>query len=299
MAQKRMFAMTIVDSDAFLDMPLSAQALYFHLNMRADDDGFVGNPKKVMRTIGAADDDLKLLIAKRFLITFESGVIVIKHWRIHNTLSAGRYHETSYVSEKDMLKLKRNNAYTLNDGEEIDDEKLIEMGKRQVDEQKTNKRRTLDEQKTNSEIDKNKIREDKDNIYTPLTPQGEWNGENHTNVQNFDHLVETEMNEVKNTRLLETVKEWLMYKDGRKPRTSNHYQLQSIRSLTNKAFELAKECGTEAVVKLISDSIANNYQGITWDRLGKNSQSKTNSTFNNIESRNEADEYLKGLVDNE
>ena len=152
MAQKRMFAMTIVDSDAFLDMPLSAQALYFHLNMRADDDGFVGNPKKVMRTVGAAEDDLKLLIAKRFLITFESGVIVIKHWRIHNTLSAGRYHETSYVSEKDMLKLKRNNAYTLNDGEEINDEKLIEMSKRQVDEQKTSKRRTLDEQKTNSDL---------------------------------------------------------------------------------------------------------------------------------------------------
>lgn len=164
MAQKRMFAMTIVDSDAFLDMPLSAQALYFHLNMRADDDGFVGNPKKIMRNVGAAEDDLRLLIAKKFLITFDNGVIVIKHWRIHNTLSAGRYHETSYVSEKDMLKLKRNNAYTLNDGKEIDDEKLIEMSKRQVDEQKTNKRRTLDEQKTNSDIDidKNKIREDID-----------------------------------------------------------------------------------------------------------------------------------------
>ena len=148
MAQKRMFAMTIVDSDAFLDMPLSAQALYFHLNMRADDDGFVGNPKKIMRTVGAAEDDLRLLIAKNFLITFDNGVIVIKHWRIHNTLSAGRYHETSYVSEKDMLKLKRNNAYTLNDGEDIDDEKLIEMGKRQVDEQKTNNRRTIDEPKT-------------------------------------------------------------------------------------------------------------------------------------------------------
>ena len=159
MAQKRMFAMTIVDSDAFLDMPLSAQALYFHLNMRADDDGFVGNPKKIMRTVGAAEDDLRLLIAKNFLITFDNGVIVIKHWRIHNTLSAGRYHETSYVSEKDMLKLKRNNAYTLNDGEDIDDEKLIEMGKRQVDEQKTNNRRTIDEQKTNADIDKNKIRE--------------------------------------------------------------------------------------------------------------------------------------------
>ena len=155
MAQKRMFAMTIVDSDAFLDMPLSAQALYFHLNMRADDDGFVGNPKKIMRTIGASEDDMKLLIAKNFLIVFETGVIVIKHWRIHNTLSAGRYHETSYVSEKDMLRLKRNNSYTLGDGSEIDDAKLVEMAKRQS---KTNDRQTIDEQETNS--DKNKIREE-------------------------------------------------------------------------------------------------------------------------------------------
>ena len=158
MAQKRMFAMTIVDSDAFLDMPLSAQALYFHLNMRADDDGFVGNPKKVMRTVGAAEDDMRLLIVKNFLITFDNGVIVIKHWRIHNTLSSGRYHETTYTSEKDMLRLKRNNAYTLNDGDELDDTRLIESAKRQVDEQKTNNRRTIDEQKTNS--DKNKIREE-------------------------------------------------------------------------------------------------------------------------------------------
>lgn len=87
MASKRMFAMTIVDSDVFLDMPLSTQALYFHLNMRADDDGFVGNPKKIMRTIGASEDDMKLLIAKNFLITFETGVIVllqnsiIGHWK--------------------------------------------------------------------------------------------------------------------------------------------------------------------------------------------------------------------------
>ena len=79
MANKRMFTMHIVDSDAFLDMPLSTQALYFHLNMRADDDGFLGNPKRIQRLIGASDDDLKILIAKRFVLAFEDGVIVIKH----------------------------------------------------------------------------------------------------------------------------------------------------------------------------------------------------------------------------
>lgn len=118
MAQKRMFTMKIVDSDAFLDMPLSTQCLYFHLNMRADDDGFVGNPKRIQRTIGAADDDLKLLIAKRFVLVFENGVIVIKHWRMHNTLQSDRYIPTAYTDEKSMLEMKQNKAYTFKGAEE-------------------------------------------------------------------------------------------------------------------------------------------------------------------------------------
>ena len=94
MAERRMFAKTIIDSDEFLDMPLSAQALYFHLSMRADDDGFVNNPKKIQRMIGASDDDYKILIAKSFVLRFESGVIVIKHWRINNYIQKDRYKET-------------------------------------------------------------------------------------------------------------------------------------------------------------------------------------------------------------
>ena len=160
MATKRMFSMLIVDSDAFLDMPLSSQCLYFHLNMRADDDGFVGNPKKIMRIIGASNDDFNILVSKRFLLCFESGVIVIKHWRMHNVLSAGRYHETVYTDEKKMLKLKENGSYSFDHGIPIDDSKRIETSKRQaigynrrtIDEQKTNVRRTIDEQKTNSDI---------------------------------------------------------------------------------------------------------------------------------------------------
>lgn len=112
MAERRMFAKTIVDSDAFLDMPLSAQALYFHLSMRADDDGFINNPKKIQRMVGASDDDCKLLIMKRFVITFESGVIVIKHWKIHNYIQKDRYKPTIYQKEKQQLTLKENNAYT-------------------------------------------------------------------------------------------------------------------------------------------------------------------------------------------
>lgn len=112
MAERRMFAKTIIDSDAFLDMPLSAQALYFHLSMRADDDGFVNNPKKIQRMIGASDDDCKLLIMKRFILTFESGVIVIKHWRVHNYIRNDRYKETVYKEEKSEILLKENGVYT-------------------------------------------------------------------------------------------------------------------------------------------------------------------------------------------
>jgi hypothetical protein len=112
MAERRMFTQKIVDSDAFLDMPLSSQALYFHLNMRADDDGFVNNPKRIQRTIGASEDDLKLLIAKRFLICFENGVVVIKHWRMHNLLRKDRYNSTQYVEQMQTLEVKDNGAYT-------------------------------------------------------------------------------------------------------------------------------------------------------------------------------------------
>jgi hypothetical protein len=112
MAERRMFAKTIIDSDAFLDMPLSAQALYFHLSMRADDDGFINNPKKIQRMVGASDDDCKLLLMKRFIIAFESGVVVIKHWKIHNYIQKDRYKPTVYQEEKSLLIEKDNKVYT-------------------------------------------------------------------------------------------------------------------------------------------------------------------------------------------
>ena len=107
-----MFSPNIVDSDAFLDMPPTAQNLYFHLGMRADDDGFVGNPKKIMRMLNIGDDDLKILLAKRFVLAFESGVIVIKHWRINNLIRKDWYRETVYKEEKKLLEIKDNGSYT-------------------------------------------------------------------------------------------------------------------------------------------------------------------------------------------
>lgn len=112
MAERRMFAKTIVTSDAFLDMPASTRCLYFLLGMVADDDGFVNNPKSIMRQAGATTDDMNLLIAKRFILTFQSGVVVIKHWCIHNTIQKDRYKETKYLEEKSTLTLDGNKAYT-------------------------------------------------------------------------------------------------------------------------------------------------------------------------------------------
>ena len=111
MAEKRMFTKRITDSDSFLDMPMSTQCLYFHLNMNADDDGFVNNPKRIQRMIGASDDDVKILLSKSFVLCFDNGVIVIKHWRMHNTLRKDRYKPTDYQEEFKMLGLK-GNSYT-------------------------------------------------------------------------------------------------------------------------------------------------------------------------------------------
>lgn len=113
MAERRMFAKTIVLSDAFLDMPMSARCLYFTLGMLADDDGFVNAPRSIMRQCGASDDDMKLLVAKKFVLLFDSGVIVIKHWRINNYLRNDRYTPTKYGDEKTTLDLDENGAYTV------------------------------------------------------------------------------------------------------------------------------------------------------------------------------------------
>ena len=119
MAERRMFAKTIIDSDAFIDMPLSTQALYFHLSMRADDDGFINNAKKIQRMIGASDDDLKMLAAKRFIIPFESGIVVIKHWKIHNYIRGDRKKDTVYPEEMGMLTEKANGSYALKTEEPV------------------------------------------------------------------------------------------------------------------------------------------------------------------------------------
>ena len=164
MANRRMFAKTIIDSDAFIDMPASSQALYFHLAMRADDDGFINNPKAIMRIVGAKDDDIRLLVAKKFIIPFESGVVVIKHWRIHNYIQKDRYTETKYLDEKNQLIINEKNGYSLKQIRLLDDENdnvyildtqdRLELGKDRLELERDRKKATrfikptLDEIKT-------------------------------------------------------------------------------------------------------------------------------------------------------
>ena len=115
MARRRMFNLDIIDTDLFIEMPQSSRLLYYELCMRADDDGFVSSPKKIQRVVGCSDDDFKVLITKKFIIPFETGVVVIRHWKIHNYIQKDRYKETLYSEEKRLLSQEENGAYKLMD----------------------------------------------------------------------------------------------------------------------------------------------------------------------------------------
>lgn len=128
MASKRMFTMQIVDSDAFVEMPISTQGLYFQFAMRADDDGFIDKPKRIMRDVKAKAADYDRLLENGFILEIDR-VVVIKHWRMHNSLSQNRYHETQYLEEKAKLLLKDNGSYSLNSGVPLDDTKYKEQKK--------------------------------------------------------------------------------------------------------------------------------------------------------------------------
>ena len=150
MAERRMFAKTIIDSDAFLEMPMSARLLYYDLSMRADDDGFNNSPIKVMRSIGATRDDLNILIARKFIIPFDNGVVVIKHWRIHNYIRKDTYNETPYKEQKAMLEFDENNAYRKIDGAEMP----------LIDAPSTSRGRAVDEPWTQDRLGKDSIVKD-------------------------------------------------------------------------------------------------------------------------------------------
>lgn len=157
MSEKRMFSMRIIDSDAFLEMPLSTQALYFHLSMRADDDGFLNNAKRIMDMINANQNDYDLLLAKSFIIQFPDGICVIKHWRINNYIRKDRYHETAYTDEMEMLTIKKNGAYSLKSGDS-------EIGIPECN-----------HVETESRVDKNRVEENRVEPSTTFDAEIAWN----------------------------------------------------------------------------------------------------------------------------
>lgn len=112
MAKRRMFSLDIIDTDLFMEMPQSSRLLYYELCMRADDDGFVSSPKKIMKMVGCNEDDFRVLTTKQFIIPFDTGIVVIKHWKIHNYIQKDRYKETMYLDEKNELYQEKNGTYT-------------------------------------------------------------------------------------------------------------------------------------------------------------------------------------------
>lgn len=226
MAERRMFSKTIIDSDAFLDMSLSTQALYFHLSMRADDDGFVNNPKKIQRMIGAGHDELKMLIAKKFIIPFESGICVIKHWRIHNYIQKDRYKETMYKEEKEHLIIKENKSYKFIDNPCIQDVSKVETQVRLGKDRK--------------EIDKDSIDKDK----------------KEKKKSEFDLIIEAYTDDI---RLKDTIYNFIkMRKSIKAPMTSNALSL-----MLNKLDKLApNDAFGDTKIKILEQSILNSWRGI-------------------------------------
>jgi hypothetical protein len=266
MAERRMFAKSIVLSDAFLDMPMSARCLYFTLGMLADDDGFVGNPKSIMRQCGASKDDMNILLNKRYVLGFESGVIVIKHWRMNNYLQNDRHKPTTYLEELSTLDVDNRGAYTEKKGMYTECIQNVYTGKYSIDKDSIGK----------VSIDKGIQTADADKSYSYTS---------HTNLSNYLYLLSTcsedYINYFKDVKEIDEItQEWMRYKDEKKPKSNNHYEETGLKSLLKKIFKMCAEYGKEEVVTVISDSMSNNYQGIIWDHIKK--KQKKQSVFEQI-----------------
>jgi len=248
---RRMFSKAITDSDAFLDMPLSTQALYFHLSMKADDDGFVNNPKRIQRLIGASDDDFKLLIAKSFILTFESGVIVIKHWRINNWIRADRKIGTTYTEELDMLRIKDNGAYSLEtlENREVQPSDNQMPTKCQPSDNPIKSILLVDNNNYNPLEEVKPIKESKSN-------------KKNISIDIYKLLDDTDMDE----EVKEKIREWLTYKTERK----EGYKPQGFKSLLSVVKKQIDKYGINAVCDVIDLSMSNGWQGILWKRLEEN-----------------------------
>ena len=278
MAEKRMFAKTIIDSDAFLDMSLSTQALYFHLSMRADDDGFVNNPKKIQRMIGAGDDELKMLIAKKFIIPFESGVCVIKHWRIHNYIQNDRYKETVYKEEKAHLILKENKAYKYVDTPCIQTVSKVETQIR-LDKNREDKNRL--------ELEENRLELEESKLEVG----------NKKKKTEYDLIIENYTNDL---QLRNTIYEFIKMRKAIKA----HMTSNALNLMLKKLDKLApNDIHCDVRINILEQSIMNSWKGI-FELKSKNGQKqvrysneKPKLRFNNFKGRDyDYDDLEKKLL---
>lgn len=254
MAERRMFASRIIDSDAFLEMPLSAQALYFHLSIRADDDGFINNPRKIQRIIGAADDDLKLLNAKSFLIPFDSGVVVIKHWKIHNYIRGDRYKPTVCQDELSALKVNKNGAYSL----------LLPEESPTLPPGIPNDNQVSYQLETQVSIGKYSIGKE---IVKDSTYKGEYEGERTKKEKEEQSTTPDYSKTTFSSEMIAAIEMWLQYKKERR----EGYKPMGLKALISEIQNNIARYGEGSVIELIRHSMASGWRGIAFDRLKRNS----------------------------
>ncbi len=226
-----MFSLDVVDTDKFLELPASSQSLYFHLGMRADDDGFVSSPKKITSMVNCSNDDLKLLLAKGFLIPFESGIVVITDWKVNNYLRGDRYNETQYKDEKEFLSITNSGKYIMkndmdttgvpNDCQMVSKlDTQVRLGKDRVDKDR------LD---NTTSCEKNTKRDELNEIINSYT-----------------------MNE----QIKEALRDFIKMRDAiKKPLTD-----RSLTLIVNKLDKLSKSDAEK--VEILNQSIVNNWRGV-------------------------------------
>ncbi len=242
MARKRMFDMEIIDTDLFLEMPIGAQNLYFHLGMRADDDGFVSNPRKIQKLIGSNEDDLKILIAKQFIIPFETGIIVIRHWKLNNYLRKDRYTPTIYTQEKALLQEDSNGVYNLG----------IPSGIPNDNQMTTNGIHSIEE----NSIEKNSIEEKRKE-------------KKESKKESFDKLID---NYTCNEELKYELKNHLAVRKAKKGAMTNRAIELSLKKLDELTYSVPVNEMEEEKIKIVQQSIERGW--ISFFELQKNNNNK-------------------------
>lgn len=263
MAKRRMFSLDVVDTDKFLDMPASTQNLYFHLGMRADDDGFVASPRKITALVNCSADDMKLLITKGFVYIFGSGVCVIIDWKTNNFIRPDRYQKTVYEEEKKML-ISSDVAYGMTHGIPNgyqtdtngipDDIPTVYPDKDSIGKVSIGKDSTGKSSKDSKDSNKakgilNSVEESKAIGVTPLLPP----------QKPKDMIIDCGFGDA----LYDAMYSWVKYKHEK----SQDYKPTGLKMLLTQTKKAAQEYGEEAVAEVIKNSMSSNYMGITFDRL--------------------------------